>query len=208
MADTAPQPAGSKTAQESTVPAAPAHEPALKWTKTTKALALAGIFAASAAVPGPVGMPARGLAGAIAEAPGMVYMLHKDEPMYLSNPEYDVRSHTWSVKAVPYSNADYKNEGIRLTVKPSLLNQAWSSAKGQGLFRPDVVVAPIAPMPRGTRAEYKVTYHGTVHSLFEAGPKDGVLLAVNEVPPGPKTARSGIPFAWPPGTWDKAFSPF
>ncbi len=209
MTNITPEPAGQQTPQESTESKKPDDAPAFKLSKKQKGLGLAALFAATALIPGPLGMPVRGLFGAAAEAPGMIYMMHKDEEMYLGNPKVaDARNGTWTVDAAPYSNATEK-DGIRFTVTPSLLDQAWSTANGKGKFRPEIVTAPIAPMRDGEMKKYKVTYHGTLRSLFESGPKDAVLLDVKEVPPEPpKTARSGIPFAWPPGTWNKAFSPF
>jgi hypothetical protein len=202
MTDIAPEPAGQKTPQEST------DHPLVKkshMSRAVKALALAGIFAASAAVPGPVGVPARSVGSAVSDTVGMVYMTHKDDQMYLSDLKLvDPRNDTWQVKALPYSNADWNKEGTLFTMKGSVLNQAWAKVNGQGRFDPNSVAASIDPK----QAEYKVTYYRTGASLFQSGPKEAELLSATPVPQEPKTVRSGIPFAWPPGTWDKAFTPF
>ena len=201
MTDIAPEPAGQKTPQEST------DHPLVKkshMSRAVKALALAGIFAASAAVPGPVGVPARSVGTAISDTVGMTYLMHKDDYVFMGDAHMiDARKNTWEVKALPYSNADWNKEGILFTVKGSVLNQAWAKANGHDGFVPDRVTGAIGP----NQAEYKVTYYETGASLLKSGPKEAELLAVERVPDAPKT-HSGIPFAWPPGTWDKAFTPF
>lgn len=173
------------------------------------ALLLTAAFFASAAIPGVSGAPARYVGGAAVEAPGMLYTTHKDETVYLSAPQYDAKTHEWTVRGIPYSNADYDKEGILFKLQPNMLTDAWSAAHKQGVYDPARVVAPIAPAQDGTWTPYRVTYHSATTAFLQTAPKGATLLQVKEAPKEEaKASRSGIPVSLPPGVWSRAFTPF
>ena len=156
------------------------------------ALALTAAFLASAAVPGVMGAPARGLLCEVAAAPTIVSPAHQDEIMYLSAPRIvDPRTNTWSVKGMKTLDGDWNKDAIVFTVRPTPTQH------------PDQIVAPIDPR---TVKAYSVTYNDAACAQKNAkGQKQATLLAAKALP---EPSHSGVPFYWPPGTWSRAFSPF
>lgn len=130
--------------------------------KRAKAMILSTAFAASALVPGVVGMPARTVINAVTEpvmdGARMATMMHRDEIMYLNDQHIaNADENLWVVKGTtnPGGSVD---DAVLFYVKPSLAHDIWSWVnKGNPMFIPDQVVAPVAP---GANNMYRVTYYG------------------------------------------------
>jgi hypothetical protein len=174
---------------------------------TAIAAGLAAAFLASAAVPGAIGTPARGLLDIATEGPAMIYTTQKDDIFYIDRAKmhYDAAAKAWTIDATIIPDDGTHPGAMRFIVEESVMHNAWSRKEKHTSFDPPKIVSAIAQ----GEGRYAVTYHSLPFAFLKAAkPPEAELLDVKPSPEPPKTARSGIPFAWPPGMWDRAFSPF